>query len=319
MPTPNADGPDISHWQKRTGPFDPRWRLGSAKASEGRIGRDKDFFGHFAWTEGARWRGGYHWLRSDSSMAAQAANFISRMDQATGSKSLPVGVMLQTDWEVTPGIPLVTSDSVIEFNDRLRQHYGRDCVITYSSDWLPDSTLDADSRREFDEWRQARPSDPYWHANYNTSTKPDGGWAESAKYDADVWQWSATFVHTSIDNGTKGFDMNHVWKPETLDRICGYAHKPITPPETITPEVPKMGKTFKADDGDVAEFCVVGGIAKWIKDPTHRNFLRFAGLLDNDPANLIARADLLKFSLVGPAPVYPPGYTGPRTTTTSFA
>jgi len=93
------------------------------------------------------------------------------------------------------------------------------------------------------------------------------------------------------------------------------------PPEvtTPTPEAPTVGKRFKADDGDVAEFCVVGGIAKWIKDPAHRNFLRFAGQLDNEPANLIARADLKKFSLVGPQPVYPAGYTGPVTSASSFA
>jgi hypothetical protein len=80
-----------------------------------------------------------------------------------------------------------------------------------------------------------------------------------------------------------------------------------------------MGKTFKADDGDVAEFCVVGGIAKWIKDPAHRNWLRFVGLLDTNPAITIARADLKNLSLVGPVPVYPAGYTGPRTTALSFA
>lgn len=236
MPTPNSDGPDISRYQTRTGPFDTRWRIGSAKASEGKNYGDRTFLGHYGWftAGGARWVGGYHWLRSDSSMAAQAANFITRMNDATGSHSLPVGVMLQTDWETTPIIPLVTSDSVIEFNDRLRQHYGRDCVITYSSDWLPDSSLDADSRREFDEWRQARPDDPYWHANYNTGTSAQGGWAECGKYGADVWQWSSTQRHASIDNGAKGFDMNHIFNPATLDRICGYTDT-IAPPEIIQP------------------------------------------------------------------------------------
>lgn len=202
------------------------------------------FPANYRWAEGVRWRGAFHWLRSDSSIASQAANFLQRVRNNGGLK---VGDLLQTDWEVTPGIPLVTSDQVIEFNDRIRQAVGRDCVITYSSDWLPDSTLDVDSRREFEEWRQARPHDPLWYANYNTSSSPDGGWAECAKYGADVWQWTSKFVHPSIAGG---FDMNHVFRPEVLDRLTGRAD-PITPPPLEDNDVKTLDQPQRVHDSRV--------------------------------------------------------------------
>ena len=189
----------------------------------------------WAWAKGARWRGAYHWLRSDSSIATQADNVVRRVKAA----GFGIGDFIQTDWEVTPNIPLVTSDQVIEFNDRVRQLIGRDCVITYSSDWLPDSTLDADSRAEFAEWREARPNDPLWYANYNTSTtRSDGGWAECALYGADIWQWTSLFTHPSIGNP---FDMNHIFKAATLDHICGIevAVEPPPPPAPTPEPIPE--------------------------------------------------------------------------------
>lgn len=240
---PNADGPDISHYQTLTGPFDPAWRLGTAKCSEGRS-LDSTFPRNMGWAVTARWRAGYHWLRSDSSMAVQASSFVALMRRATESKELPKGWFCQTDWEVTPNIPLVTSDQCIEFNDRVQQEFNRECIITYSSDWLPDSTLDLDSRREFDEWREARPHDPLWYANYDTvpNAKGTDGWAESHKYGVDLWQWTSKFLHPSISGGRVGFDMNHVWHADVLDRVCGYA---ITPPIYIPPVIPPTPITLK--------------------------------------------------------------------------
>lgn len=235
---PNSSGPDISHYQSLTGPPDQTWNLVTAKCSEGRSS-DATFAGNMLWASSARWRGGYHWLRSDSSMAVQAANYVSLMRRVTGTRELPKGWFCQTDWEVTPNIPLVTSDMCVEFNDRVQQEFNRECVVTYSSDWLPDSTLDLDSRGEFIEWRTARPHDPLWYANYNTVPNNQGtdGWSESHQYGADVWQWTSSYLHPSISGGRKGFDMNHVWNPDVLDRVCGYAH---IPPIVIPPILPPI-------------------------------------------------------------------------------
>lgn len=311
--TPQTDGPDLSHWNRIVGPRDPAWQLTSVKASEGGGGGDVMFPANYRWAEGARWRGAFHWLRSEASIADQAANFLQRVRNNGGLK---VGDILQTDWEVTPGIPLVTSDQVIEFNDRVRQAAGRDCVITYSSDWLPDSTLDADSRREFDEWRQARPDDALWYANYNTGSAKDGGWAECARYGADVWQWTSKFVHPSIAGD---FDMNHVFHPDVLDQLAGRT-APTIPP--ITPPTPEddMAKHFKCDDEGAggAEFAVSGGVAKWIHNGAERDALVFAGLLAPGGPHGCARAFLRNLHLAGPAPTYAAGYTGHRTVAADF-
>jgi hypothetical protein len=155
--------------------------------------------------------------------------------------------MWQTDWEPTPGIPLVTSDQVTEFNDRIEQAVGRECVITYSSDWLPDSSLDLDSRAEFMEWRDANPDAPLWYANYDSGSRPTGGPAECAKYRADVWQWTDRFTHPSV---VAPFDMNMVLRPGTLDRICGLVTKE-TPMTTLYPS--GYGKTMVTIDQIAAQ------------------------------------------------------------------
>lgn len=254
--TPNADGPDIAHYQRITGAPDPRWKLFSHKATEGRGGFDKDFASRWGWMHKQptiRYRAAYHWLRTDSAIKDQVANFVGRVDAAGG---FHVGDIVQTDWETTPGIAVPTSDMVIEFNDRIRQAFGRDCVITYTSDWLPDSPLDADNRAEFFEWREQRPNDALWFANYNTdAAKATGGWRECAQYRADVWQWTSSFRApnsiVSISGG--GFDMNHVFKWETLERLAGYGVE--TPPapnkdQLVGGEVLTPGQMLTSQDGN---------------------------------------------------------------------
>ena len=218
MPTPRADGPDTSHWQTYTGqPFDPAWRLHSIKCSEGERSGDKTFPERWQMLRdlNVEFRGAYHWLRSDSTIANQAKNLCARIDAEGG---LLKGEFIQSDWETTPGIALVTSTQETEFRDRVRQHFGRDCTITYSSDWLPDSTLDPDSRAEFEEWREENPTAVLWYANYNTGSRPQDGWAECAKYNADIWQWTSTYQHPAFEE-RGGLDMNHVFNWETLIRI----------------------------------------------------------------------------------------------------
>jgi GH25 family lysozyme M1 (1,4-beta-N-acetylmuramidase) len=222
MMTPSIHGIDVSHWNR---PADfgliPQYDLISLKASEGRRGRDETF--RYRWEQirnrGTKYRGAYHWIRSDSPISAQVDNVLA----ATGT--LQRGEFIQCDWETTGGIALVTAEQAQEFCDRIN-------TIMYSSDWLPDSTLDADSRGEFYEWRDANPDFPYWHANYNTSDRPTGGWAECVKYSADVWQWSST---TIVPGFAGGIDVNHVFNWAALDLVSDQT--PVVDiPQLILPE-----------------------------------------------------------------------------------
>lgn len=237
---PRIDGIDISHWNRITdwGAI-PAFRLVSLKATEG------TGFVSPVWRErrarflelGTELLGHYHWLRSNVPVAAQAAHFVRTVG------ALEVGEFMQNDWEVTKGEPVPTSLMAEEWNDRVRQHYGFDPLITYSSDWLPDSTLDADSRREFDEWRDENPADPLWFANYSLSTGPTGGPAEVARYRADVWQWSSTTKVPGFDPSQGGIDVNEVRDWAVLRRLARYVDVPFPPPDPITPaplEVPDM-------------------------------------------------------------------------------
>lgn len=218
---PNADGPDLSHWNAYTGqPFDPAWRVWSLKCSEGARAGDATFAIRWAGLRerGVEFRGAYHWIRSDSAVAAQADNLCRRLGEL-----LP-GEFVQCDWETTPGIPLVGAREVAEWCDRVEQHYGRRCVIVYSSDWIG---------AEFANWRNDHPAAPLWYANYNTSDRPTGGWAECARWAADVWQWTSSYRHPSI---AAGFDMNHVFDWSTLATLTAQtAHPQPTPPPIVTP------------------------------------------------------------------------------------
>jgi len=175
--------------------------------------------------QGFRYRGAYHWLRSDSPVSSQAENVIKCLEPHGG---LLVGEFIQSDWETTPGIYLIGASGEREFCDRLHQHYQRECTITYSSDWIPDSPDDSNSIGEFYDWLNLTQGlAPLWFANYNSSlTNPNGGWLECKKYGADVWQFTSSYFHPSIISVSGGgFDMNHIFNFDTLDRIAGYQNQ----------------------------------------------------------------------------------------------
>jgi len=238
---PNHDGPDIAgSYQTLTGhAIDPSWTLFSHKAAEGQRTHDRAWRVRWPWMREQtqlRYRGLYHWLRSDSTPKAQADHALQIMTIAEFGAP---GDIWQVDWEVTPGIPLITSTQVGEYCDRIRQVRGDDRLIVYSSDWLPDSVLDVDTRREFFEWRDENPNDAYWHANYNTSDSEWGGWAEIDQFDAAVWQWTSRHQHPSIESTSGGFDMNHIRDHVRLDQIAGYPNQwssPLSALHMCTPE-----------------------------------------------------------------------------------
>ena len=106
-----------------------------------------------------------------------------------------------------------------------------------------------------------------------------------------------------------------VWYPTPDDPIT-------TPTPAPTPLEDDMAKHYKVDDGDIAEFAVAGGSAVWIKNGKHRDQLIIGELLEDRPGRkprTCSRAYLKNLQKVGPAPTYPPGYTGPRTTALDFA
>ncbi len=210
MVTPRIDGIDISHWNEITD-----WDLAfayplvSLKASEGKRGRDATFPARWAKLreKGVKYRGAYHWLTTGATVEEQVANVLDAVGE------LETGEFIQLDWEASP-VP--TSDMAIEFCDRVNWACHGVRTMTYSSDWLPDSTLDLDSRREFEEWREARPHDPLWYANYALTTVSSGGAAECAKYGADVWQWSSS---KSVPGFSGRIDVNQVFNWQALDLV----------------------------------------------------------------------------------------------------
>ena len=228
-----AHGPDISHYQTITGPFDPSWLLGSTKVTQGANYKDPTRFTSAEWMKPARYRGGYHWLEPDRSVAAQVNWFLACLPFDLAER----GNMGQLDWEVTKGKTVATSGMATEFVDRVHQRVGRECMITYAAPWLPDSTLDDDLHPEFYEWRDANPTAPLWLADYSA-----GSAAHADRWDADVLQWTSKYHHPSLKtfdrNGVDtGFDMNRIRKAATLERLCGYLT--IPPPEIIDPPTPE--------------------------------------------------------------------------------
>jgi GH25 family lysozyme M1 (1,4-beta-N-acetylmuramidase) len=218
--TPNSDGPDISH-HNPVANWDaiPPYRLFSTKATEGKTFRSPTFDEN--WEQMRRrafqFRGCYHWVRSDSPMYVQVANLKRAVDDHGGLKR---GEFIQVDWETTPGIADVSYAQITEFIALCEQEWPGRCIV-YASDWVP----------FFIQWRLANPTYPLWYANYNTGDRSTGGWAECAKYGADVWQWTSSAPIPGIADAT--CDMNHVFKWDTLYKI------------TSTMEVPPVMPAFQ--------------------------------------------------------------------------
>lgn len=227
MSSPNVDGLDLSHWNVVIDEDAiPHYPLMSCKATEGRTAVSSKFayfWGLFA-RHDARYRGAYHWVRSDSSMKSQVDHLANTLNKVGG---LQVGDFIQLDWETTAGIPNMSVAQIEEWVGLAQSRWG-DRVIVYGSDWVPN----------FLAWRKANPTIPVWYANYNTGDAATGGWAESKKYKATVWQWTSTYKCPGFlwnpSNPDDGVDANHVFDWATLDRLCLLEPLPPLPPEPPT-------------------------------------------------------------------------------------
>lgn len=305
---PKRNGIDVSHYQ---GVIDWGKVAGSGvvwaatKATQGTTFVDKTLSRNRAGMAEARikHRLFYHWLNpapvllrmSATARLADARKQAEHFIRTIGRLLPGEGVMLDAEQDG------IRADQTLEWCRVVEAAFGRP-VAVYTGAYVAGGEI----------WKSAaiyNGKRPRVFAAYSSEERAT---AHASPHRWDVWQWTGSGRMPGVNGDV---DIDQVDNPDIFDAVCGIGSIPQPKP----PEAPKMGKRFKADDGDVAEFCVVGGIAKWIKDPAHRNFLRFAGQLDNEPANLIARADLKKFSLVGPQPVYPAGYTGPVTSASSFA
>lgn len=231
MPTPDVDGLDVSHWNVVVDEDAiPRYPLMSCKATEGNrfVSSKFGYFWNLFKRHDARYRGAYHWVRSDSTMKSQVDHLAATIDRNGG---LEVGDFVQLDWETTPGIPNMTVAQINEWVARGLDKWG-DRVIVYVSDWVPN----------FHQWLATNPSVPLWYANYNLGSSPTGGWAECAKYHADVWQWTSTFKCPGFlwnpTNPDDGVDANHVFDWATLDRLCLLQPLPPLPPVPPPPPLP---------------------------------------------------------------------------------
>lgn len=229
MTTPRNDGLDLSNHQA---PAEivwsqvPLYPLMAHKATEGRTFRDRLFVDRWRLfgERGHRWRGAYHWIRSDSPMAAQVANFTATIE-AAGWDQLRPGEFIQLDWETTPGIPNVTPAMVDEWLDLCRARWG-DRVIVYSSGWVPG----------FQEWRKANPGVPLWYAAYPATPAQEVSFRGTVeRYEATIWQWTST---ASVPGIAEGVDANEVLRPDALDRLALLQPVPIPPKPTLPPLVP---------------------------------------------------------------------------------
>ena len=109
------------------------------------------------------------------------------------------------------------------------------------------------------------------------------------------------------------------WDMDAFRADVADAMTPVQPPQPETPdqEDDMAATVFRANDGDRAQFAVVGGVARWITSPAERQRLDFIG--QTKPGSVIDcdRSLFRDFVLVGPAPDYG-DLPGPYTTAADF-
>ena len=238
MSTPTVDGLDIHGQYQPVADWDqiPQYALMSVKATEGATytqPKAKEYFLQFR-RRAFRYRGIYHWFRPDTSAQSQFDNLKRFVDSLGG---LQVGEFIQMDWERTGTLPMPSLAAALAFLQLCQQEWP-ERVCVYVSDWVD----------HFYEWLATNPVEPLWYANYSTTNpdSPTGGWAECAKYAADIWQFTSGFMSPGI---TTRCDANHIFNTAALEQLAGYP--PATTPraEATTPvDLPHVPYNHEEDE-----------------------------------------------------------------------
>ncbi len=94
---------------------------------------------------------------------------------------------------------------------------------------------------------------------------------------------------------------------------------PPTPLQPLPiPEDHDMAQYWQADDGDIAIFAVTGTIATWVEDGAQMAQLVYARRVESPSVVKTPRGNFGMLTLVGPPPIYPPGFAGGKTTAAHF-
>lgn len=209
---PRLDGLDIHPKYQPVTDWDaiPQFPLMMVKGSEGRAGAypgSVDYFKQFR-RRGFRYRGAYHWIRSDSSMEAQVQSHKKFWDALGG---MQVGEFIQLDWETTPNIANVTVGNIEEWLFHAERIWpGRICV--YGADWVPG----------FKEWRAKYPQYPVWYPQYNPNAQ------KPVIYNACIWQYTSTLPHVDGINRDGHIDGNMILQWAVVERIAGLFNLPVS-------------------------------------------------------------------------------------------
>jgi hypothetical protein len=217
MAPPRLDGIDTSHWQTLTGAPLPNLVFAMHKASEGRSYHDPTmpkFTAYYRASASVKHVGFYHFLRSDSSAAEQAKNFI---DAVQGVGGLKPGEFWVCDWERDNLGGFASVATVVEFCRLVSAVFGKTKGAVYSAPWVTG----------FKEWRFNNPHTALFLANYRTSPLlPNNGWAVSAQTGAVAWQYTGKGKTPGIAGNC---DQNMVMQPAWFAAL--------TPAPTFAPEV----------------------------------------------------------------------------------
>lgn len=104
----------------------------------------------------------------------------------------------------------------------------------------------------------------------------------------------------------------------TLDYEAGLDNDPVPPPPSEDDYDEYMSVLYRVN-GEIAVFVATGLTMSWVPDEAAVNFLKYLKHVNPTKEPVALNRDILKsFILVGPAPVYPAGYNGPRTTAADF-
>lgn len=232
MAAPRLDGIDLYHGNVITdiGAI-PHFKVISHKATEGDHSVDPLCAARIP-VFSADGKFIYHWIRPDSSAAAQWANFLPQIKacgllDSAGRMKPQYGIMF--DWEKTQGVNLPNGGfptmNIVNGMFALADAAYPKRKIVYSAPWV----------QGFIAWRRANPDVPLWLADYSASSLLD-----AQQYNAVVLQYTNHAVVPGVKDPCDG---NMVLRQDVLNSVLGVTVPPVItkPPPIINPPLPPQG------------------------------------------------------------------------------